>query len=66
MINQDSTSALKTFTLSNQVSGPISVTWDGHADNGLLVAPGGYTINVAVTDSMGNVTQQRVLSTVQY
>ena len=65
-INQSSLSALRTIQLPNQAPGNVSVTWDGRAGNGMLVAPGYYTINVNATDSLGNQTLGQVLTTVRY
>ena len=64
-LNQSSLSTLRTITLPNQTPGHVTVTWDGRADNGMLVAPGFYTLTVTATDGIGNQVQGQVLATVQ-
>jgi hypothetical protein len=65
-VNQGSQSALKTIPIPSQAPGPISVTWDGRADDGSLVAPGPYTVTVRATDAIGNVGIGQVLTRVEY
>jgi hypothetical protein len=66
ILNQSSVSVLRTITVPSQAAGAVTIVWDGRADNGMLVAPGFYTITVAITDSLGNTLTGRVLTTVQY
>jgi flagellar hook assembly protein FlgD len=65
-VNQTSLSTLRTITASAQPAGTVSVNWDGRADNGMLVAPGYYTLIISATDSLGNVTKQHAITTVAY
>jgi flagellar hook assembly protein FlgD len=65
-LNQSSLSTLRTITIPQQPPGHVTVTWDGRADNGMLVAPGPYTVTVAVTDPLGNKTRGQILTTIQY
>lgn len=64
--NQDSLSDLRTIVAPGTLAGPVSIEWDGRADNGMLVAPGRYTITVTATDSRGNVARGQILARVQY
>jgi flagellar hook assembly protein FlgD len=64
--NQESLSVLRTINVGGVPPGHRTVTFDGHADNGMLVAPGNYTITVSATDSLGNVARGQILSTIQY
>jgi len=66
ILNQASLSVLRTITVPTQGPGNATIPWDGRADNGMLVAPGFYTITVTVTDSLGNTVTGRALTTVQY
>jgi flagellar hook assembly protein FlgD len=65
-LNQSSLSTLRTITVPQQPPGHVTVTWDGRADNGMLVAPGYYTITVVATDSLGNKSRGQILTTIQY
>ncbi len=65
-LNQASLSTLRTITVPQQPPGHVTVTWDGRADNGMLVAPGSYTVTVVVTDSLGNKSRGQILTTIQY
>jgi flagellar hook assembly protein FlgD len=65
-LNQDSLSTLRTVTATAVSPGNVSLTWDGRADNGAWVAPGLYTVTVTVTDSIGNVIQSQILTTIRY
>jgi flagellar hook assembly protein FlgD len=65
-LNHGSSSVLRTITVLNQPSGNVTVFWDGRADNGMLVAPGGYTVSVRVTDAQGGVVVDRLLTMVDY
>jgi flagellar hook assembly protein FlgD len=65
-LNQGSVSVLRTITLTAQSPGHKTVTWDGHGDNGMWVAPGFYTVTVSATDSLGNQAQGQILTTLQY
>jgi flagellar hook assembly protein FlgD len=47
-------------------TGSCSFVWDGKADNGMLVAPGGYTVTASVTDASGNVVSEQALAYIQY
>jgi len=64
-LNQSSVSTLRTIILPAQAPGHVTVPWDGRADNGMLVAPGFYTITVTATDSIGNQVQGQILATVR-
>jgi flagellar hook assembly protein FlgD len=66
LLNQSSLSTLRTITLNGQAPGHVSIAWDGRADNGMLVAPGTYTVTVKVTDTVGNQVSGQILSTVEY
>jgi len=65
-LNQSSLSVLRTITQSGVSSGAVTVTWDGRADNGMLVAPGFYTVTATVTDAIGNQVSGQILTTIQY
>src|SRR5206468_7121238 len=65
-LNQSSLSVLRTIQLTGQAPGNVSIPWDGRADNGMLVAPGYYTITVTATDGIGNRVTGQILTTVQY
>jgi flagellar hook assembly protein FlgD len=65
-LNQSSLSTLRTITIPQQPPGHVTVTWDGRADNGMLVAPGAYTVTVIVTDALGNKSRGQILTTIQY
>ncbi len=64
-LNQASLSTLRTITLPAQSPGRVSVPWDGRADNGVIVAPGFYTITVTVRDTIGNHAQGQILATIR-
>jgi len=65
-LNQSSLSVLRTITQSAVSSGAVTITWDGRADNGMLVAPGYYTVTATVTDAIGNQVSGQILTTIQY
>ncbi len=64
--NQDSLSTLRTITMNGVSPGALNITWDGKAENGMWVAPGGYTIWIEITDSLGHLAKEQVLTTVRY
>jgi flagellar hook assembly protein FlgD len=64
--NLSTNSVLRRVTLSNQAPGPVTVNWDGHADNGMWVAPGFYAVTVTATDSIGNSASGQILTTIAY
>ncbi|KAA0255549.1 MAG: hypothetical protein EDX89_05660 [Acidobacteria bacterium] len=64
--NQASLSVLKTLTAPAQSPGPVSLVWDGRADNGMYVAAGPYTVTATVLDSLGNEVRSQVLTMVYY
>jgi flagellar hook assembly protein FlgD len=66
LINLSTVSTLRTLTLPAQAAGHVTVTWDGRADNGMLVAPGFYRVLVTATDAQGNVVPGDILTTIQY
>lgn len=65
-INQGSLSTLRTVQLPDQAPGRVTVTWDGRADNGMLVAPGHYTAAITATDVIGNRVTVHSVMTVRY
>ena len=65
-LNQSSLSTLRTISLPAQAPGNVSVTWDGRANDGSLVAPGGYTVTVTAVDSLGNTGSGQILTRVEY
>ncbi len=64
--NQASLSTLRTISLSGQVPGHVAIPWDGRADNGMLVAPGFYTVTATVVDSVGNQVKSQILTNILY
>ncbi len=66
LINLSNLSTLRTLTIPSQTAGHVTKTWDGRADNGMLIAPGFYRMLVSVTDSIGNVANGDILTTIQY
>lgn len=63
--NQESLSVLKALRFSGVKPGLVKAIWDGRADNGAPVAPGHYTVNVVVQDSLGNRATSEILTTVE-
>jgi flagellar hook assembly protein FlgD len=66
LVNLSTNSTLRTLTVTGQAAGHATVSWDGRADNGMLVAPGDYSVVVTVTDQLGNVVRGGILTTIQY
>ena len=64
--NQASLSTLRTISVSGQAPGHIAIPWDGRADNGMLVAPGFYTVTAMVVDSLGNQVKSQILTNIIY
>jgi flagellar hook assembly protein FlgD len=64
--NLSTNSVLRTVTVNNQAPGAVTVNWDGHADNGMWVAPGFYAVTVTATDSIGNAVSGQILTTIAY
>jgi flagellar hook assembly protein FlgD len=64
--NQASLSTLRTISLSGQAPGHVAIPWDGRADNGMLVAPGFYTVTATVVDSLGNQVKSQILTNILY
>jgi flagellar hook assembly protein FlgD len=64
--NQASLSTLRTISVSGQAPGHVAIPWDGRADNGMLVAPGFYTVTATVVDSLGNQVKSQVLTNILY
>ncbi len=65
-LNQESLTVLRTLTSASCVGTHCTATWDGKADNGMLVAPGAYTITVTATDTLGNVASAQALAFIQF
>ena len=65
-INHESRSQLRKATLADQLPGRITWRWDGRADNGMLVAPGAYTVTVKAVDELGNEAIGQILTRIQY
>jgi len=67
--NQESATDLRTITVTAALctSGGThcSTVWDGKADNGMLVAPGAYTITVKATDTLQNTASSQMLAFIQ-
>lgn len=64
-LNQQSLTVLRTIVQTGVIPGNISIPWDGKADNGMRVAPGGYEITVTATTSTGQ-SKGQILTTLQY
>ncbi len=64
--NQASLSTLRTINMNSVSPGTMNISWDGKADNGMWVSPDKYTVTVTITDSMGNITVDQILTTVRY
>lgn len=65
--NQESGTILRTVSGAGQcINGACVIGWNGQADNGMWVAPGGYTITATVTDTRGNVVSAETLAYIQY
>src|SRR6185312_9112226 len=65
-INHESRSQLRKVMLADQLPGHITWRWDGRADNGMLVAPGPYTVTVKAVDELGNEASGQILTRIQY
>jgi len=67
--NQESLSVLRTINATAAIctggGTHCSFVWDGKADNGMLVAPGAYTITVSATDSLQNAASSQGLAFIQ-
>ena len=64
--NQASGSVLRTVSQSGLAPGHVTLTWDGRSDDGQWVAPGIYIVTATVTDTIGNVVKQQILTNVSY
>ena len=64
--NQASGSVLRTITQGGVAPGHATFTWDGRSDDGHWVAPGVYIVTATVTDAVGNVVTQKILTNVSY
>jgi flagellar hook assembly protein FlgD len=64
--NQESRSVLRTLRMSGIAPGVAKVPWDGRGENGALVAPGGYTIRIVVTDSLGQTATGEAATSLDY
>jgi flagellar hook assembly protein FlgD len=65
-LNQTSRSVLRAISLPNEPAGHQTAVWDGRADNGVLMAPGFYTVTVTATDAIGNQSKGQILTTIEY
>ena len=66
LVNLSTISTLRTIAAPAQAAGHRSITWDGRADNGMLLAPGYYDVIVTATDAQGNVVKNDILTTIKY
>jgi parallel beta-helix repeat protein len=64
--NLASRSVLRTKTVTGVVPGMASISWDGRADNGMWVAAGRYSLDLLVTDAIGNSANAQTLTVVDY
>jgi flagellar hook assembly protein FlgD len=64
--NQESRSVLRTLRLADVAPGLMKASWDGRSDATTLVAPGGYTVTVWVTDSLGQRARGEILTRADY
>ncbi len=64
--SHSSLSILRTINMTGVTPGNVNIPWDGKADNGMWVAPGGYTVTVKITDPIGNTAGGQILTTVRY
>lgn len=64
--NHESLSTLRKAAMQDVSPGAVQFEWDGRADNGMLVAPGRYTVTATVTDAIGNRVSSQILTTIRY
>jgi flagellar hook assembly protein FlgD len=64
--NQESQSVLRTVTANGRSAGHVTINWDGHAENGMWVAPGAYTLTVTASDGIGNAVSRKLLTMISY
>jgi flagellar hook assembly protein FlgD len=64
--NLASRSVLRTKTVTGVAPGMASISWDGRADNGMWVAAGRYSLDLLVTDAIGNSASAQTLTIVDY
>jgi flagellar basal-body rod modification protein FlgD len=60
-VSDSNGNAVRTMNLGPQAAGPLTVTWDGHGDDGQSEPSGAYSLTVTGTDANGqaiNVSQQ--------
>jgi flagellar hook assembly protein FlgD len=66
LIRQATADRLLTWSTTGRTSGTVTVPLDGHAANGLWLAEGPYTIEIVITDTIGNVVRAQGVMTVRY
>jgi flagellar hook assembly protein FlgD len=57
---------VRRITRAGQPPGLVEIAWDGHADNGMPLAPGRYTFIIRITDPIGNVLTQHAVTKIGY
>ncbi|PWT90965.1 MAG: hypothetical protein C5B54_06220 [Acidobacteria bacterium] len=65
--NHTARATLRTMVQAGVTPGTgISLPWDGKADNGNYLAPGGYTVTVTASDAVGNSVSEQILTRIRY
>jgi flagellar hook assembly protein FlgD len=52
--------------MNNVNPGEHSISWDGRADNGSRIVPGGYTVTALVIDQDENHVKSQILTKIRY
>ena len=66
LMRQATGDRLLTWSDSALTTGHVTVPLDGRAQNALWLAEGPYTIEIVVTDTIGNVVRGNAVMTVRY
>ncbi|MCC6132304.1 MAG: hypothetical protein IT186_20470 [Acidobacteria bacterium] len=64
--NHESLAVVRRIRREGVPPGLVEISWDGRSEGGIAAAPGGYTVRVVATDSVGNRTSGEILTTLEY